>query len=131
MLDLRRLAQTFVIDATDQGHSVAVIESAVEEFLAPLRAKEERSHLEKRAQQLTFDPVKRALVTAMSDFWEGDDVDELQAMLKIRFPKHHKTIDKLIELAGEASFVVDKDGPVKEYEYFYDRTIKALKKLPW
>lgn len=42
MLDLRRLAQTFVIDATDQGHSVAVIESAVEEFLAPLRAKEER-----------------------------------------------------------------------------------------
>lgn len=134
MLDLKGLAEMYVVDARKQGHDAHKILRAVMTALEPLEAEELAARIAKEAKELTLDSVEDQLGHSIAEFWESDDVDELEATLKVRFPKHHKAIDKIINLAGDASNEREdsgKYGPSKEYEDLYDKVMKALKKLPW
>jgi len=131
--DLKKIAEVFVMFASREGYSVAAIEAAVEASLVTLRNKEEKEYLQEYASNLTYEPAEDLLTHAMAEVWESDDVDQLTEALKIKFPKHHKSIVKLIDIAGDCSNEREdmRNGPSKEFEELYDEAINKLKKLPW
>lgn len=134
MLDLKGLAEMYVVDASKQGHDAHKILRAVMTALEPLEAEELAARIAKEARELTFDSAEDQITHAMAEFWESEDVDELEQVLKVRFPRHHKTIDKLIEKAGDASNEreeMGKNGPSREWEKLFNGVIEKLKKLPW
>lgn len=134
MLDIKGLAEMYVVDAKKLGHDAHRILRAVMTALEPLEAEELAARIAKEAKELTFDSAEDQLGHSMSEFWESDDVDELEATLKVRFPRHHKTIDNIIEWAGDASNEredMGKDGDDREFQRVWDKTMNALKKLPW
>lgn len=134
MLELKGLAEMYVADARKQGHDAHRILRAVMTALEPLEAEELAANIAKQAKELTHEAAEDMLTHSIAEFWESEDVDELQEVLKVRFPKHHKAIDKIINLAGDASNEredMGKYGPTKEYEDLYDKVVRALRKLPW
>lgn len=134
MLELKQLAETYVADARKQGHDAHKILRAVMTALEPVEAEELAARIAKDAKELTFDMAEDQLTHSMAEFWESEDVDELEATLKVRFPRHHKTIEKIIEWAGDVSNEredMGRNGPTAEYERGFNKVVSALKRLPW
>lgn len=135
MLDLIGLAEMFVHDASKQGHTSTQIAKALEGALLPLREKEKEAGHQQAAKDWDFKSVEDALTEAMAEFWGMSyNMDDLQLELKLRFPRHHKSIDNIFEWAGDVSNEreeMGKHGPSAEYERGFSKVINALKRLPW
>ncbi len=135
MLNLPQLADTFVIAASHRGHTSDQIRKAFEVALQPMREKEKAAGHKQAAKEWTRDQVVDAFSESMAEFWGlSFNMEDLQLELKLRFPKHHKTIDNIFEWAADASNEREDtrtDGPSREYERGYDKVIRTIKRLPW
>jgi hypothetical protein len=134
MLELKGLAEMYVIDANDQGHTSDEIMHALMQALIPLREKERIAATAKAAKELTLESVEDQLGHAMSEYWDSEDVDELQDAMEVRFPKHKKKIASIFELAGDVSNEredMGRYGPSKDYERGWSKVMDRLQKLPW
>lgn len=85
--------------------------------------------------------VEEVLSRAMSEWWDDGEVDELERRLTERFPRHAKTVARIVERAGDASntrseLESEDDKELElELERDYDRqsaaVMRAIAKLPW
>ena len=87
-------------------------------------------------KNLTCKEVREFLDKAMGEWWHEDEVQRLFARLKDRFPRHHKTLDRIEEWAGDNSnersdIETHSGGSEEVYSKCWDKVMRAVERLPW
>lgn len=97
---------------------------------------EEEPFLDAGAPGLTYKGVRDALDKAMGENWEEKEMQHLLARLKSRFPRHHKTLDRIMEWAGDNSnersdIETHSGGNEEAYDKCWKKVMRAVERLPW
>ena len=82
-------------------------------------------------QKLSRRMVHDKLDLAMGIIWDDDEVRALFYRLQDRFPRHHKTLARIEDWAGDNSNVRCEDGYTSEFTHAWDKVMRAVDRLPW
>jgi len=128
---LQALMESLVAYAVANDWGVEEVEVAFGRAMKPLRAHHERKASVRLAEELTFFQAKGDLDHAMGVYWDSPKMDRLFEALRLRFPRHAKTIKNIDDWAGDASNEREEDLDSDEYVRLACKALNALKRLPW
>jgi len=131
--------------ADDDGSSLILIKQTEK---AKKKREQIRQQIEEERKRITTplekvpDPeyVKDVLSNSMAEVWLDDQVEKMKNTLLQHFPKKKKTIEKVIDLAGDVSNVRDEMRHInedsndyndyeKEYEREFGKVLKSIDKI--
>lgn len=130
-MQLRALLESTIAYAMAKGWKAAEVESTFDALMKPMREAEKKAEVERLSRELTLSQAEDALDRAMGEFWEPNVMLPFFEALRLRFPRHHKTIANIDDWAGDASNEREEDLASDEYVRLACKAINALKRLPW
>ena len=130
-MQLRALLESTIAYAMSKGWQAADVEATFDALMKPMRQAEKKAEIERFSRELTFSQAEDALCHAMGEFWEPDVMLSFFEALKLRFPRHHKTIANIDDWAGDASNERAEGCGTSEYERLSYAALRALRRLPW
>lgn len=129
-IELNAQAAAFVHAMYVAGNTSSAIAAAVNTVLAPIVEEEREDDVVVYARKMTVVTAQNVISDAMSNFWDDDEMEMLNDGLCMRFPKHAKAIQRIIDWAGDVSQQRD-DEPSTRYERGFDKVNAAVARLPW